>query len=217
MNPMQIKICGVTTLADATACAELGADMIGLNFYRGSSRSIEPILARKIVNTVGRSVRVIGVFVEPTASEVRSIAKATGIQCVQLHGDVSPETCHELASEFRVIRAFRTDGHFQPENVRPFPECDVLIDAHHPNLRGGTGLTCDWSAAQATLPFARFLFLSGGLNAQNAGDAIAAVVPHAVDVCSGVESSPGVKDHRAIEKFIAASRTADRSMASRAV
>jgi phosphoribosylanthranilate isomerase len=209
MNPMQIKICGVTTLADATACAELDADMIGLNFYRGSSRYTEPILARKIVNTVGGSVRVIGVFVDPTASEVRSIAKVTGLQCVQLHGDVSPETCSELASEFRVIRAFHTDGHFQPENVRAFSECDVLIDAHHPELRGGTGLTCDWSAARATLPFARFLFLSGGLNPQNIGEAIAAVAPHAVDVCSGVESGPGVKEHRAIEEFIAAVRTAE--------
>jgi phosphoribosylanthranilate isomerase len=118
--------------------------------------------------------------------------------------------CRELASEFRVIRAFSTDGQFKPEDVRSFLECDVILDAHHAELRGGTGLTCDWSLARATVPFARFLILSGGLNAQNLGDAIATVGPHAVDVCSGVEITPGVKDRRAIEKFIAAARTAER-------
>jgi phosphoribosylanthranilate isomerase len=93
--------------------------------------------------------------------------------------------------------------------VASFPDCDVLVDAHHRDLRGGTGLTCDWPTARATLPFARFLILSGGLNAQNVGRAIAAVTPHAVDVCSGVESAPGLKDHRAIKDFIAAVRTAE--------
>jgi len=86
----------------------------------------------------------------------------------------------------------------------------VILDAHHAELRGGTGLTCDWSLARATLPFARFLILSGGLNEQNIEQAIATVAPHAVDVCSGVETAPGVKDRRAIEKFIAAARTAER-------
>jgi phosphoribosylanthranilate isomerase len=117
-------------------------------------------------------------------------------------------TC-ELAREFRVIRAFSTHAHFRAEEVASFPDCDVLVDAHHRDLRGGTGLTCDWPTARATLPFARFLILSGGLNAQNVGRAIAAVTPHAVDVCSGVESAPGLKDHRAIKDFIAAVRTAE--------
>ena len=81
---------------------------------------------------------------------------------------------------------------------------------HHPDLWGGTGQTCNWPAARATLPFARFLILSGGLNGQNVGQAIVAATPHAVDVCSGVESAPGVKDHRAIKDFIAAVQTADR-------
>jgi phosphoribosylanthranilate isomerase len=209
MNRLRIKICGVTNLEDARACVELGAEMIGLNFYPQSPRYIEPQRAREIVEVPG-SVRAVGVFVDPTASDVRSTANAAGIECVQLHGDVSPETCRELAREFRVIRAFSTDGEFQPEDVGSFGDCDVLLDAHHAELRGGTGLTCDWSAARVTLPFARFLILSGGLNAQNVGQAIATVAPHAVDVCSGVERAPGIKDHRAIEKFIAAARTAER-------
>ena len=210
MTPLRIKICGVTNVKDARACAELGADMIGFNFYPQSPRYIEPEIARQIVETIPRSSRAVGVFVDASADEIRITAKRTGIESVQLHGDFSPETCRELAREFRVIRAFRTEAKFQPEDAGAFPDCDVLLDAHHVELRGGTGVTCDWSAARATLPFTRFLILSGGLNAQTVAHAIAAVAPHALDVCSGVESAPGVKDYRTMEKFIAAVRTAER-------
>jgi len=209
MTPLRIKICGVTNVKDAKAAAELGADMIGFNFYPQSSRYIEPEIARQIVETIPRSARSVGVFVDASDDDIRSTAKIAGIESVQLHGDFSPETCRELARQFRVIRAFRTEARFQPEDAGAFPDCDVLLDAHHAQLRGGTGVTCDWSGAQATLPFVRFLILSGGLNAQNVAHAIAAVAPHAVDVCSGVESAPGVKDYRAMEKFIAAVRTAE--------
>ncbi len=84
----------------------------------------------------------------------------------------------------------------------------MLVDAHHPNLRGGTGLTCDWLAARRARSFTRFLILSGGLTEQNVGEAIAAVEPHAVDICSGIENEPGVKDHLALENFVTAARTA---------
>ncbi len=210
MTPVQIKICGVRNIRDARACIELGASMIGLNFYPQSPRYIELRVARQIVETIPHSVKAVGVFVDSTADEVRSIANAAGIRSVQVHGEFSPETCRELAREFRVIRAFCTDARFQPKETALFSECDILVDAYHPNLRGGTGLTCDWPAARATLPFARFLVLSGGLNAQNVGHAIAAVAPHAVDVCSSVESAPGAKDYRAIKNFVAAVRMAER-------
>src|SRR5207249_7624712 len=98
----------------------------------------------------------------------------------------------------------------RPEEVSLFSSCDLLIDAHHPVLPGGTGRTCNWQVARATLAFTRFLILSGGLNAENVASAINAVTPHAVDVCSGVESAPGIKDHRAIKNFIAAVHTAER-------
>ena len=211
MTPVQIKICGVTNIRDAIACIELGASMIGLNFYRQSPRYIEPKAARRIVEAIPRSVQAVGVFVDSTADEVRSIANAAGIRSVQVHGDFSPETCRKLAREFRVIRAFCTDARFRPKETALFSECDILIDAYHPNLRGGTGLTCDWPAARATLPFARFLILSGGLNAQNVGQAIAAVTPHAVDVCSSVESAPGAKDYCAIKDFVAVVRMTEHS------
>jgi phosphoribosylanthranilate isomerase len=212
MTPIQIKICGVTNIRDAKACTELGASMIGLNFYQRSTRYIEPKVARQIVEAIPRSVQPVGVFVDGLADEIRSIANAAGIRCVQVHGNFSPETCRELAREFRVIRAFCTDARFRPKETALFSECDILVDAHHPDLRGGTGLTCDWPAARATLPFARFLILSGGLNAQNVGSAVAAVAPHAVDICSSVESAPGAKDYRAIKNFVAAVRMAGRSV-----
>jgi phosphoribosylanthranilate isomerase len=208
MRPIQIKICGITNTDDAKACVELGATLIGLNFYPQSPRYLEPNIGRQIVETLPAYVDAVGVFVDGSAEEIRKTAKTTRVRSVQLHGNFSPEIAHELAREFRVIRAFSTDARFRPEDVSLFPDCDVLIDAHHPDLRGGTGRTCDWSAAQATLVFARFLILSGGLNTQNVGRAIAAVRPHAVDVCSGVETAPGVKDRRALERFIKAVQAA---------
>ncbi len=212
MTSVQIKICGVTNVKDAGACAEMGANMIGFNFYSQSPRYIEPKLARRIVETMPPGVCAVGVFVDASAEGIRNTADATGVRCVQLHGRTSPDTCSELAREFRVIRAFSTDSQFRPEEVSLFGDYDVLIDAHHPTLRGGTGLTCDWPAARTARSFARFLILSGGLTEQNVGQAIATVAPHAVDVCSGVESAPGAKNHRAIENFVTAVRTANSSM-----
>jgi phosphoribosylanthranilate isomerase len=210
MTPIQIKICGITNTKDARACAELGAQLIGLNFYPLSPRYVEPSVGRKIVEALPAETEAVGIFVDGNAAEIRKTAKTARVRCVQLHGNFSPEIAHELASEFRVIRVFSTHARFRPEDVSLFPDCDVLIDAHHPDLRGGTGQTCDWPAARATLAFARFLILSGGLNGQNVGHAIQAVMPHAVDVCSGVEGTPGVKDHRAVKNFVAAVRRTER-------
>jgi phosphoribosylanthranilate isomerase len=209
VTPIQIKICGVTNARDAKACVELGAQMMGLNFYRKSPRYVEPKVARQIVEAVPTHIDAVGVFVNGNADEIRKIANTARLRCVQLHGDFSPEVARELADEFRVIRVFFTHPRFRSEEASLFTHCDVLIDAHHRDLRGGTGQTCDWPVARATLAFARFLILSGGLNAQNVGRAIRSVRPHAVDVCSGVESAPGVKDHRAIKNFVAAVQRAE--------
>jgi len=207
MTSVQIKICGVTNVKDARASAEMGASMIGFNFYPQSPRYIEPEVARRIIEAMPPKVCAVGVFVDASAEEIRTTAEAAGVRSVQLYGRTSPDTVSELARKFRVIRAFSTDPQFRPEEVSLFADCDVLVDAHHPNLRGGTGLRCDWPAARTARSFARFLILSGGLTVENVSQAIAAVAPHAVDVCSGVESAPGVKDHKAIENFIIAVRT----------
>ena len=212
ITPVQIKICGVTNVKDARACSKLGASMIGFNFYPQSSRYIEPKVARRIIEAIPTGICAVGVFVDAGTEEIRNIADVAGFRCVQLHGSTSPETCRALAREFRVIRAFSMDHRFRPEEVSLFGNCDVIVDAHHPNLRGGTGLTCDWLAARTTRSFARFFILSGGLTEKNVGQAIATVAPHAVDVCSGVESAPGVKDHQAVEDFITAVRAANSSI-----
>jgi phosphoribosylanthranilate isomerase len=213
VTPIEVKICGVTNVKDAKVCAQLGASMIGLNFYPQSPRYIAPEIGRRIIEAISPSVCAVGVFVDADADEIRSIADAVGVRCVQLHGRTSPRTCSELARKFRVIRAFSTCPEFRPEEISLFGDCDALIDAPHPNLRGGTGQTCDWLTARKTRSLARFLLLSGGLTEQNVGQAIATVAPHAVDACSGVESAPGVKNHRAVENFIRAVRMADSSMA----
>src|SRR5437867_5157189 len=155
MTPVQIKICGITNARDANASVEFGAQMIGLNFYAQSPRYIEPNVGRQIVETLSADVDAVGVFVGGNAEEIRKTAKNARVRSVQLHGNFSPETARELASEFRVIRVFSTHPRFRPEEASLFPDCDVLIDAHHPDLRGGTGQTCDWPAARATLAFAR--------------------------------------------------------------
>jgi phosphoribosylanthranilate isomerase len=212
IRPIEIKICGITNLEDARTSAQLGANMLGFNFYLGSPRYIEPKSARRIIEVIPPGVCPVGVFVDASAEEIRNTADATGVQSVQLHGQTSPDTCRELASEFRVIRAFSTDFQFRPEEVTRFTDCDVLVDAHHPTLRGGTGLTCDWQAARKARSFTRFLILSGGLTERNVGHAIATVAPHAVDVCSGVESAPGAKNHGALKDFIAGVRVAECSL-----
>ncbi|HEY4271521.1 MAG TPA: phosphoribosylanthranilate isomerase [Candidatus Udaeobacter sp.] len=212
MMPIKIKICGVTKADDARACVELGADMIGFNFYSGSPRYIEPKVVRGIVDAMPRGISPVGIFVDGDVGEIRKTAELAGVRCVQLHGEIAPQACSKLAREFRVIRAFSTHAQFRPENVAEFADCDVLIDAYHPKFRGGTGQTCDWSAAQATLRFTKFLILSGGLNAQNVTHAITQVMPHAVDVCSGIERRPGMKDSNAIKDFVAAVRAAELSV-----
>jgi phosphoribosylanthranilate isomerase len=209
---IQIKICGVTNANDARACVELGADMVGFNFYRKSPRYLEPAAVKRILDMLPPGISAVGIFVDADSAEIRKVAEAAGVRCIQLHGHATPELCDELAREFRVIRALSTNAQFEPQQAAAFPGCDVLIDAYHPELRGGTGQTCDWSAARAARRYARFLILSGGLNSQNVESAITAVTPNAVDVCSGVEDAPGIKDHRALEQFISAMRAAEHAI-----
>jgi phosphoribosylanthranilate isomerase len=209
---IQIKICGITKMNDARACIDLGADMIGFNFYRKSSRYVEPAVVREIVDALPPATSAVGVFVDAEPAEICDIAKTSGVRCIQLHGHATPESCSELAQEFRVIRALSTHSQFEPQHAAAFPDCDVLVDAYHPQLRGGTGQVCDWSAARAVARYTRFLILSGGLNPGNVDRAVTAVMPRAVDVCSGVESAPGVKDDRSVKKFIHAVRASERSL-----
>lgn len=199
MKKVQIKICGVTTPEDAAFCAAAGASMIGLNFYSGSPRCLTTESASQILRVLPKTVEAVGVFVEATAAEAARVANSIGLRTVQLHGRLEPETCRALASDFRVIRAARSI-----EEANGFAG-DILFDAFDERLHGGTGKLCDWSAARIVREQSSFFILAGGLNAGNVADAIRTVSPDAVDVCSGVEKSPGVKNREAIRQFIAGS------------
>jgi phosphoribosylanthranilate isomerase len=208
MNSVQIKICGITNLEDVRVCLEMEVDMIGLNFYPGSSRHVEPQQARAIRLALGHTAEAVGVFVNASSDEVRRVARSFDIASVQLHGDYSPEECAELAREFRVIRALPLTAEFWPDAAAAFRECDVLLDAAYKELHGGGGERCDWNKARATSGYARFSLLAGGLTPANVEEAIRVVGPDAVDVCSGVEREPGVKDHALITQFVSAVRGA---------
>jgi phosphoribosylanthranilate isomerase len=207
---MKIKICGVTNSNDALACSAAGVDMIGLNFYEQSPRYIRPEQARAIVRKLPLSTQAVGIFVDAPVEEVRRVARDVGLRVVQLHGSESPEVCAELARDFEMIKALRIDGGFDAQRASAYPMCTILLDTYDEQMAGGTGNVGDWELARTTKKFARRLILAGGLNPENVAQAIATVNPDGVDVCSSVESAPGVKDPARIQQFVAAARNAEK-------
>lgn len=188
---MLVKICGVTRAEDAADAVELGAGAIGFIFWPGSPRFIDPHSARAIVRSVPAFVTTVGVFVNQSPDEVNRIASVAGLGAVQLHGDETPQIAAQI--DRPVIKALSQVSEADLQDwVDPTL---LLIDAHDPKRRGGTGEKADWDAA-ARVARTRRVVLAGGLNAGNIRDAIATVAPFGVDVSSGVETSPGIKDHR---------------------
>ena len=202
-----VKVCGITSFEDAQAAVNAGADWLGFNFYPGSPRFILPAKARRIIEQLPRRIKGVGVFVNEGAPEtVMKIAEEAGVAAVQLHGDESVDYCQALRDLF-VIKALRTSSDFRPEQAARYGTNAILLDAFvREAARGGTGETCDWPLARRTCELIPQLFLAGGLTPDNVAEAIAAVHPHAVDVCSGVESAPGCKDEGRMRRFIAAAR-----------
>ncbi|HUY31163.1 MAG TPA: phosphoribosylanthranilate isomerase [Pirellulales bacterium] len=213
----RIKICGVTTLADALAAADAGADAIGLNFHPGSSRFVSRDQAAEIAAALPSGIQKVGVFVNPTADDVRHTVERLSLDLVQLHGDEPPEFLARLG-EIPVLRAFRLEAGGLPAVSDYLAECRqrdatpamVLLDAFRVGAYGGTGLSLDWTVAAAYHQFSAAppLVLAGGLAAANVAQAIAAVRPAAVDTASGVEASPGRKDHAQVAAFVAAAKKA---------
>jgi len=212
---MQIKICGITNSDDALACAAAGVDMIGLNFYEQSPRYIRPDQARTIARTLPLSTQAVGIFVDTPIEEIRHIARDVGLHMVQLHGSESPEMCAELARDLEIIKALRIDGGFDAQRASAYPMCTILLDTYEQRMAGGTGDVGDWELARATKKFATRLILAGGLSPENVAQAIATVNPDGVDVCSSLESAPGVKDLERIQQFVAAARNAAKIGAAR--
>jgi phosphoribosylanthranilate isomerase len=191
---VKVKICGITDPADALAAVELGADYLGLNFYRASPRYIEPGRALAIADAVrggSRKVPLVGVFVNSSRAEVESIAERVGLDLFQFHGDEEPEFVAPFAG--RAIKAFRTGGPPSAEDLRAWDAVwGILVDAPHDTLYGGTGAAWDYGTVSPAT--AGRLFLAGGLGPDNARRAVESVRPYAIDVCSRVESRPGSKD-----------------------
>ena len=188
----RVKICGITRAVDARRACDLGASAIGFVFWSRSPRYVDPGAARKIIETLPADVAAVGVFVDPTESEVRQVADEARLGVIQLHGEESPEFCRRLS--YRVLKAMGVSAETAVKDVLAWPaDVTVLLDAHDPERKGGTGRTIDWTLA-ARVAATRRIFLSGGLTADNVGEAIRVVRPYGIDVSSGVEHEPGVKD-----------------------
>jgi len=202
-NRTKVKICGLTTLEDARFVSGALADYLGFIFYPESPRYIEPAKAGAIINWLEGPGKV-GVFVNQPLDDVNSIAKQTGIDYVQLHGNESPDYCALV--EKPIIKAFHIEKDTDPSELisRIEPYLDqveyLLFDTKSDTDWGGTGQTFDWNILDEISNDKPF-FLSGGLNAKNVQDAIQTVQPYAVDLSSGLEESPGLKDFDKIELF----------------
>jgi phosphoribosylanthranilate isomerase len=207
MSGLRVKICGITRLEDALVACEAGADALGFIFVGSSPRYIRPADAARIVEALPPFVTPVGVFVNETRARVTEIAGATGIRALQLHGEEPPEEAAEYA--LPVVKGFRVWPGFDHSELDRYRCAAYLLDAFSEKAHGGTGTTFDWTIAARAARLHRIV-LSGGLHPENVAAAIAQVRPHAVDVSSGVEKSPGIKESAMLRRFIANARGADR-------
>jgi len=199
---VKVKVCGITNLEDAAASAEYGADAIGLVFAQGP-RHVTPTQARYIVSKLPEHLIKVGVFADHTLAEVKDIMAHCSLDFAQLHGSESPEYCIALGN--KAIKAFRVKDESLLLNIRKYRACAYLLDSYLPGVRGGTGRIFNWDIAIRAKKYGKII-LSGGLTPNNVAEAIKKVRPAGVDVSSGVESSPGKKDHGKLRAFIDAAR-----------
>jgi phosphoribosylanthranilate isomerase len=201
----QVKICGITNLDDARVAVDAGADMIGLIFHPPSPRYVTPEQAQAIVASLPASLTAIGVFVNVDTEMITRIARDSGVQMVQLHGEERPDFCHQLP--WPVVKTFRFTAQAQPEMMRQYVVAAYLIEGFHADLYGGGGAVADWPRVATLHQYGRII-LAGGLTPENVGVAIRTVRPYAVDVCSGVEARPGKKDWHKVQAFVARAKEA---------
>jgi phosphoribosylanthranilate isomerase len=201
----RVKVCGITRHEDAELAVELGAWAIGFILWPGSARAADPAVAAGISAALRRRVEPVGVFVNATLGEIAHAADALMLSHVQLHGDEGPAFCSEVARRTgaKVIKAVRVASVADFLDVERFHTDYHLLDTARRGAYGGTGETWDWALATRRKRKAPVI-LSGGLTAENVAAGIAAVDPFAVDVASGVEASPGVKDPDKLAAFMAA-------------
>ena len=204
---MLVKICGITRSEDAEAAIALGAGALGFVFWPKSPRYVDPEAARAIVASLPPFVTTVGVFVDQSARLVNGVAARVGLSAVQLHGDEPVTVIDEI--DRPVVTAFAMGDTTRIEEADAWPaRVRLLIDVCDPAARGGTGRTVDWQRA-AAVAAARPVLLAGGLKAENVAEAIRTVRPFGIDVSSGVESAPGVKDHARMRAFFDEVRRVD--------
>lgn len=195
-----VKICGITRGEDARLAVKLGAAALGFIFYLPSPRYIAPGRAKTIAGTVGRHIRKVGVFVNSPPEEINTIVDEAGLDLVQLSGDEPPEVCRSVTAP--VIKTFHVGADIDPAVTHPYDVHAILLDTRKAGSYGGTGRPFEWSLVNRNA-FTSPLILSGGLTPENILDGIEIVRPDAVDVNSGVEASPGVKDRARMERLFA--------------
>lgn len=199
MATIRVKICGITNLEDAQCAVAAGADALGFVFYEKSPRYVRPKNVRPIVSALPPFVTTVGLFVNAADDTIRQTMQVAGLGVVQLHGDESPEDCY--LNPYPVIKAVRVKDADSLAGIGNYHVSALLLDAWNDQQYGGTGESFDWQLAKKLTD--RFpLILAGGLTPDNVAQAIRVVNPYAVDVSSGVEESPGRKDHNKIREFI---------------
>ncbi len=211
---MIVKICGITRPEDAVAAIRAGADWLGLNFWPTSKRYLTLAQASDVVHAARQErpeVGIVGVFVDQPLGEVTGVLSSLELDRAQLHGDEPPDFVRRLGD--RAIKALAMAEEAQLDELAEYDCPVVLVDTPSPG-RGGSGIVGDWSVAQ-TAAALRKVILAGGLTPDNVADAIAAVQPWGVDVASGVESAPGVKDAELVASFVARARAAATRLGAR--
>ncbi len=195
---VKVKICGITNASDAKAAVDLGADIIGFNFYQKSPRFITAEKAAQIVGKLPAFVEVAGVFVNASFNQIREIMNVCPLNWVQMHGDETPDFCRSFLSlDIKTMKAIRVKDKKNIAKAEKYFTDAILLDAFDPEKYGGTGLTFDWNIVGH---IGKRVFLAGGINPDNAAQAIDLGV-YGIDICSGVEVGPGKKDHKKMKKL----------------
>jgi len=198
---MRVKICGITSIEDALAACEAGADLLGFNFApeaKKRNRYIDPDDAQRIIEQLPPFVWSVAVTVNEPVERAREYLEF--LDYVQLHGEETPDLCAALGRG--VVKAFRLDPGFDVESILEYRAEAYLLDAFVPGSRGGTGATCDWERACAAVALGAPIMLAGGLTPENVAEAVRRVRPYAVDTAGGVEAGPGKKDHAKLRRFV---------------
>ena len=196
---VKVKICGMTNLKDVKVAVDGGVDAVGFIFYKKSPRSVTMQAVREIVLELPPFVDSVGVFVNETAEQINKIADHCKLDRVQLHGDESPAFCKKIRR--RVIKVIRVKDIQSLKKLSDYPVSSFLLDTFSEDQYGGTGKVFDWNLAYPAKKYGPII-LAGGLTPINVHQAIQRIQPYGVDVCSGVENQPGIKDHKKMKAFL---------------